>query len=224
VTFDESSFPSTEAITREADEFVEMPIVDSNEALPVPAEAGHIENQVVQQAQGGPPAGAVLDEGAGQAPAVRVPLLPRNARLMDGAAVLTIATEPAAGFVDLSAGMMAFPAGMISDDPRSFKEAMRSAQAKDWLEAMKREYNSLLANKTWKLVGRPKDANIIGSRWVFTMKRNDAGIPVRPKARFVAKGYSQQFGFDVFETWAPVTRLTSIRSVLSLAANERLGV
>jgi hypothetical protein len=221
VTFDESSFPSPEAITREAEEFVEMPIVGSNEALPVPAAAGHIEDQVVdQQAQDGPPAGAVLDEDGGQAPAIRVPLLPRDARLMDGAAVLTVATEPAAGFVDLSAGMLAFPAGMISDDPRSFKEAMRSAQAKDWWEAMKREYNSLLENKTWELVERPKDVNIIGSRWVFTMKRNDAGVPVRPKARFVAKGYSQQFGLDVFDTWAPVTRLTSIRSVLSLAAME----
>ncbi len=42
-----------------------------------------------------------------------------------------------------------------------------------------------------------------GSRWVYTMKRNEAGVPVKHKARFVAKGYSQQFGFDVFsETWA----------------------
>ena len=114
--------------------------------------------------------------------------------------------------------ILALSAAMISDDPKSFKEAMRSEQADDWMEAMRREYNSLLKNKTWELVDRPKNVNIIGSRWVFTMKRNEAGVPVRPKARFVAKGFSQQFGFDVFETWAPVTRLTSIRSVLSLAA------
>lgn len=42
------------------------------------------------------------------------------------------------------------------------------------------------------------------------MKRNEAGVPVKHKARFVAKGYSQQFAFDVFETWAPVSRSAGI--------------
>lgn len=221
VTFDESSFPSpTEAITREADEFVEMPIVGTGGALPVPSAtaAGRTEDQVVQEAQGGePPAGGGPEEGAGEA-AVRVPLLPRAARLMDGAA-LTIDTDLFEDVPKESHGdILALSAAMISDDPKSFKEAMRSDLADEWMGAMKREYNSLLENKTWELVERPKNVNVIGSRWVFTMKRNDAGVPVRPKARFVAKGYSQQFGFDVFETWAPVTRLTSIRCVLSLAA------
>jgi hypothetical protein len=86
------------------------------------------------------------------------------------------------------------------------------------MEAMSREYNSLLQNKSWELVDRPRNVNIIGSRWVFATKRNDAIVPARHKARFVAKGYSQQFGFDVCETWAPVTRLTSIRCDLSLTA------
>ena len=237
VTFDESSFPSPEAIM-ETDDFVKMPIVGmpGESVLPIPV--AHPGDRVDQPAQEDEapvrapllPRGARLMDGApepagreggGDEAQVRVPLLTRDARLIDEAAALTIGLEP---FEEvLSKGsqgdtIMALSAGMISEDPKSFKEAMRSERADDWMEAMKREYNSLIENKTWELVERPKDVNIIGSRWVFTMKRNDAGVPVRPKARFVAKGFSQQYGFDVFETWAPVTRLTSIRCVLSLAA------
>ena len=212
ITFDERSFPSPEAIM-EADEFVEMPIVGAS-LVPAPVVV-HPEDRVDQQGQDEPAVGPEGDDD--QAP-VRIPLLPRAASLMDGTA-LTIGAEPFEEVLKGSKGdILALSAAMISDDPKSFKEAMRSEQADDWMEAMRREYNSLLKNKTWELVDRPKNVNIIGSRWVFTMKRNEAGVPVRPKARFVAKGFSQQFGFDVFETWAPVTRLTSIRSVLSLAA------
>ena len=241
VTFDESSFPSPEAIL-EADELVDMPIVgipdgaDVPPPLPAAAHPGDRMDQPAQEENEAPvgvpllPRGARLMDGAAAGPGgeghdeatARVPLLPRNANLIDGAAALTIG--PREPFEEVLRGrsygdmLLALPAGFISDDPRSFKEAMRSEQADDWMEAMKREYNSLMENKTWELVQRPKGVNIVGSRWVYTMKRNDAGVPVKPKARFVAKGFSQQFGFDFFETWSPVTRLPSIRCVLSLAA------
>ena len=241
VTFEESSFPSPEAIM-EADELVDMPLVSipGGGVPPLPA-AAHPGDRMDQPAQeegdDAPgrvpllPRGTRLVDGAAagpggegrdEAPAVRVPLLPRDANLIDGAAALTIG--PLEPFEEVHKGrsygdmLLALPAGFISDDPKSFKEAMRSEQADDWMEAMKREYNSLMENKTWELVERPKGVNIVGSRWVYTMKRNDAGLPVKPKARFVAKGFSQQFGSDFFETWSPVTRLPSIRCVLSLAA------
>ena len=102
--------------------------------------------------------------------------------------------------------ILALPAAMMSEDSKSFKEALRFEQAEDWMGAMSREYNSLLQSKT-------------ESRWVFTTKQNGSRVPVRHKARFIAKGYSQQFGSDnVLETFIPVTRLTSIKCDLSLAA------
>jgi len=102
--------------------------------------------------------------------------------------------------------ILALPTAMMSEDSKSFKEALRFEQAEDWMGAMSREYNSLLQSKT-------------ESRWVFTTKRNGSRVPVRHKARFIAKGYSQQFGSDnVLETFIPVTRLTSIKCDLSLAA------
>jgi hypothetical protein len=58
--------------------------------------------------------------------------------------------------------ILALPTAMMFEDSKSFKEALRSKQAEDWMDAMSREYNSLLQSKT-------------ESRWVFTTKRNGSG-------------------------------------------------
>jgi len=38
--------------------------------------------------------------------------------------------------------------------------------------------------------------NIIGSKWVFRNKLDEAGVITRNKARLVAKGYNQEEGID----------------------------
>ena len=50
--------------------------------------------------------------------------------------------------------------------------------------------------KTWTLVPRPKDKNVIGTKWVFRNKLNEEGKVSRNKARLVCKGYSQEEGVD----------------------------
>ena len=109
----------------------------------------------------------------------------------------------------------------ILGDPRSFKEAMQSAEASQWHQAAIDEYRSLIENGTWTLVPKPKgNVNIVGSKWVFKSKRDEHGEVVRYKARLVAQGYSQEYGTDYNETFSPVVRFTSIRTILAIAARD----
>ena len=85
---------------------------------------------------------------------------------------------------------------------------------------MKSKYSSLLKNDTWELVTQPEGTNIVGSRWVFKIKRNEDGSIDHFKARLVAQGYSQVRGVDYEEVFLPVARYASVRSVRSLFARS----
>ncbi|GBL60413.1 hypothetical protein AVEN_191651-1, partial [Araneus ventricosus] len=63
----------------------------------------------------------------------------------------------------------------LEDDTPFLKEALNGPNSEEWLEAMRTEYNALLKNQAWKLVKRPKDKNIIGSKWVLRTKYNADG-------------------------------------------------
>ena len=74
------------------------------------------------------------------------------------------------------------------------------------------------------MVPRPKDKNVIRTKWVFKNKMNEDGQVVRNKARLVCKGYAQVEGVDYEETFAPVARLEAIRMFLAFASYKKLRV
>src|SRR5882672_6108546 len=73
-------------------------------------------------------------------------------------------------------------------------------------------------NNTWTLVPRPDNCNVIGSRWVFRLKYNTDGTIERRKARLIAKGYNQRPGFEYLEVFVPTVRMSTVRTILALAA------
>ena len=81
---------------------------------------------------------------------------------------------------------------------------------------MDEEYRSLMVNDTWDLVPLPKGRNFFRCKWVYRTKYASDGSVERLKARLVAKGFSQVEGIDYNETFAPITKMNSIRLVLSL--------
>ena len=100
--------------------------------------------------------------------------------------------------------------------PNSVQEALADPR---WKAAMNEEMKSLQKNETWELVDRPLGKKLVGCRWVYTMKHKEDGTIERFKARLVAKGYTQTYGIDYTDTFAPVAKINIVRVLLSLAAN-----
>jgi hypothetical protein len=89
---------------------------------------------------------------------------------------------------------------------------------------MNEELDQIEINQTWELVPRPKDKNVIGTKWVYKNKMNEDGQVIRNKARLVCKGYSQVEGVEYEETFSPVARLEAIRMFLSFSSYKKFKV
>lgn len=74
-------------------------------------------------------------------------------------------------------------------EPKNVVEAYKD---ENWIRAMEEELDQIEKNNTWDLVPIPKDKNVIGTKWVFGNKLNEADEFVRNKVRLVCKGYSQR--------------------------------
>ena len=107
-------------------------------------------------------------------------------------------------------------------EPKTFDEALRTSEAEQWKEAANEEMKALETMNTWKLVPLPEGKKPVGCKWVFKVKNKPDGTVERFKARLVAKGYSQKPGIDFNETFAPVVRLNTLRSLLAYAVEKNL--
>nr|GEZ39199.1 retrotransposon protein, putative, Ty1-copia subclass [Tanacetum cinerariifolium] len=107
---------------------------------------------------------------------------------------------------------------------RKEKKSMSSRDAPLWKEAINDETDSILGNQTWKLAELPKGVKPIGSKWVFKKKLNPDGSISAFKARLVTKGYIQREGLNYFDTYAPVTRISSIKTLIAISAIKDLYI
>lgn len=64
----------------------------------------------------------------------------------------------------------------------------------------------------------------LGGKWVYKIKRDVDGNVTRFKARWVVKGYLQQFGVDFDQTFAAVVKPMAFRVLFAVAAYFDLDI
>ena len=104
---------------------------------------------------------------------------------------------------------------IIDKEPSTYEEA---TEKKEWKDAMIDKYQSITKNDVWEIVPRPEGKSVVSSKWIYKIKHVVDDSIEKYKARFVARGFSQKKGINYEETFEPVARYTSIKSVLALAA------
>ena len=122
--------------------------------------------------------------------------------------------------VDLEPELDHAMASIIEGLEPSYEEAQKRPDWPKWEEAIKKELESLEKMGTWRLVKRPPGTNVVDTKWVLKIKKNSAGEIDKYKARLVARGFTQIYGVDYYETYAPVARMTSFRLLLAIAARN----
>ena len=105
--------------------------------------------------------------------------------------------------------------------PDNYHDVMRSPDRDLWLKGRMEEFSALINNHTWTLVPRPPDAAVVDSLWTYSIKDDD---PPRYKARFCAKGFSQRYGINYEETYAPVVKPETLRVLFAVSAHRNYKI
>jgi hypothetical protein len=104
-------------------------------------------------------------------------------------------------------------------EPVSYAEAMRRADAAKWIAAMEEEKSAFFTNSSWEIVPTHHTWNLLSSKWVFKIKVDENGVITRYRARLVAKGFLQREGVDYGDIFSPVVPYSTLRILLALAAH-----
>ncbi|CAI7932488.1 unnamed protein product [Closterium sp. NIES-54] len=111
-------------------------------------------------------------------------------------------------------------------EPKNPRQALTGPHAKEWGAAMDAELKALESRDTWVLVdcAAVKGRRVLSGKWVFRLKTNADGTIERFKERWVVRGYDQRQGIDFDQTFTPVSRHTSVRILLAIAAAKHLSL
>ncbi|KAH7556718.1 hypothetical protein BM1_06152 [Bipolaris maydis] len=104
-------------------------------------------------------------------------------------------------------------------DPKNYSQVLKHDNKDQYLLAMQKELDQLQKNNTWTLVPRPSNQPVLKGRWVLNRKYQQNNDFIF-KARWVAKGFQQEFGINYQETFANTTRPDIIRLLLAIATAQ----
>ena len=97
---------------------------------------------------------------------------------------------------------------------------MHNKDSNHWKNAIAVELEALRCNGTWDVVDSTDDTRTLSTKWVFKIKRDEENKITRYKARLVARGFDQREGLDYSETFAPVSRGETLRTMLAVATKK----
>lgn len=124
--------------------------------------------------------------------------------------------------VIFSKGHQAFLAAVLAGvEPKSYKEAL---QDKEWRDSMVNKRDAFEENDTFSFVDLPEGKEALGNLWVHKIKYNADGTEERKKSRLVVLGNHQVAGEDYSETFAPVAKMNTVRTLLKLIAVNKWEV
>ncbi|WZY94100.1 hypothetical protein YC2023_066429 [Brassica napus] len=140
-----------------------------------------------------------------------------NTRVYYNAQAVEHPSQAVCSFAEFPEEHMVFMCNLDENEiPRSYEEAMKH---KVWRDSVGDERDAMIRNDTWYESDLPKGKKAVSSRWIFTIKYLANGEIDRRKTRLVARGFTQTYGEDYIDTFAPVAKLHTIRIVLSIATN-----
>ena len=103
-------------------------------------------------------------------------------------------------------------------EPQTFSEASSNPL---WQQAMKEELDVLHKTGTWDLVDLPSGKSAIDCKWLYKIKTRSDGTVDRYKAQLISRGFTQEYGIDYEETFAPVARLSSVKTLIVVSAARK---
>lgn len=104
------------------------------------------------------------------------------------------------------------------DEPTSYAKAVAGRHGSEWKCAIDRELSALTENGTWEIVDKPRESEVIDSKFVFKVKRDQHGKVAQFKCRLVARGFQQKSVLE--DIYSPVVKLSTIRVFFSVAVNQ----
>ncbi|MBW0523127.1 hypothetical protein O181_062842 [Austropuccinia psidii MF-1] len=109
-----------------------------------------------------------------------------------------------------------------SDTPRTYQGAIKSSKSEKWIKSISKELDSMNRLEVWDVVDLDPKFRLVGTTWVFKVKKDHLGNIIEHKARLCAQGFTQSAGIDFGQTYSPTGRLNSLCTLIAFASSKGL--